>query len=314
MNLVVGSINYDFTIYVSDFPEIGQTITDGVLRESPGGKGFNQAVASARAGAKTKFIGCVGDDSISNLLMKHMHSELKENKKFIPQIIKIKNVKSGCAFITVRDNDGSNKIVVSPGANRKIPKSKVYEQLKKKDFSCILLQCELDEDIVRMCLEFSRKNGKKIFLNAAPFKPWVKDVFHLANFLIANEIEILHIGRALGLNGEILQIVKEISKGFPGGIVVTLGKRGLIFCDRSRCFHMGAFQVRSVDTVGAGDSFCGYFSACIELGKSLEDALLFASASGALSTTKKGAFKSIPYFKEVERFIRNSKKPEIKTL
>lgn len=314
MNLVVGSINYDFTIYVEEFPAEGQTISDGILRESPGGKGFNQAVASARAGVRTKFVGCVGDDTIAMALAEHISRETKRNRNFTADIITSKGSRSGCAFILVRRGDGKNKIVVSPGANRRIPKSRVQEHLRKDDFHSILLQCELEEDVVGMCVELSRKRGKRVFLNAAPFRPWVKNIYHLADFLIVNESEALELARVLRIEGDLVRFAKDLVGSFKGAVVITLGERGVIFCDGSRCFHMDAFKVKSIDAVGAGDSFCGYLAACISKGMSVEDALTIASASAAITTTRYGAAASIPYMREVMRFMRNSKVLEVRHL
>lgn len=313
MNIVVGSINYDFTIYVDRFPEVGQTVTDGTLFESPGGKGLNQAVASARAGSKTKFIGCVGDDIIADMLLDFLKQESKKNKNFQHTLIVSKG-KTGCAFITVRSDDGKNEIVVSPGANKRINKSKVYQELKRSKFDSILLQCELEEDIVEMCIHFSRKNGKRVFLNTAPFKEWVKDVYHLADFVVMNELEASALASRLKLNSDTSHIARYLADKVSGGALITLGEKGVIFCNKKEFFHMPAFSVRSVDTVGAGDSFCGYFASFISRGYSIKEAVVYASAAGAISTTKKGAFSSIPYINEVLRFLKNSQKPEIKEL
>lgn len=312
MNLVVGSINYDFTIYVSEFPEAGQTVTDGELFESPGGKGLNQAIASARSGTKTTFVGSVGNDFISKLLTEVVKKEKKENKNFLPYLITSKG-NSGCAFITVRKRDGENKIVVSPGANRTLSKGKVYELLKKIDFSSILLQCELEEEVIRMCIEFAKRKGKSVFLNAAPFRPWLKDIYHLVDFLIMNESEAMELAKTLGIDGNINDIAKELSRS-SRNVLITLGERGVIFCGGNRCFQMDAFEVNSIDTVGAGDSFCGYFVSHVNKGKSIEEALIFASAAGALSTTKRGVFHSIPYLYQVEKFLRKAKRPAIREL
>lgn len=306
MNVVVGSINYDFTIYIRDFPEVGQTVTDGRFSTSPGGKGFNQAIACSRAGTKTKFIGCIGGDIIGKILSDVLKKEKSINRNFIPAVSVLKNQQSGCAFILVRE-DGKNKIVVSPGANRKISKKNVYNEMKKDDFEFILLQCEIEKDILEMCIDFAKKRKRKVILNSAPFRPWVKDIYVFVDFLVMNETEAKELARALSIDAKDLAGIAKALVSENRKIIITLGEEGVIFCDSENCFHLDAFEVKSVDAVGAGDAFCGYFASCLEKGKDIKEAIIFASAAGALTTTKKGAFTSIPNYNQVKKFLKDKK-------
>ncbi len=301
MNLVVGSINLDFTIYVPRFPEVGETVTDGDLFISPGGKGFNQAVASSRAGVKTKFVGAVGDDIMWEVIKKFVSDE----KMLETEIFILGEEQTGSAFIVV-DRLGNNRIVVSPGANKKIPIDDLMLTLEMTKFSQILLQCEVDYEVISRVIDFAKKRGCKIFLNTAPFKSWVEDVYMSADFLIMNEIEAKLLCKSSEPSAdseEMILIAREIQKRTGKYVIITMGENGVVVKGPDIDSHFPAFEVTPVDTTGAGDTFCGYFSAEMLARGDIVEAIRISSVAAALCVTKKGAVSSIPTKTEVEKFL-----------
>ncbi len=300
MNLVIGSVNVDFTLKVDRFPSEGETITGAKLYISAGGKGLNQAVASARAGAETQFVGCAGKD----LLFEFIKSALAEEKNIKLNIRVDDEERTGTAFIIV-DRNGKNKIVVSPGANRKLFPQDVERYIKELKPSHVILQCELEYEVVSTAMWVAKHQGARIFLNTAPFRAWVKDIYHMADFLILNESE------AELLSGEVikdmqvaLDVASHISQLSGNSVLITLGKMGGVFVSQKERLTYRAFDVNAVDTTAAGDTFTGFFSACLLKNYSIPDALIFASAASALCVSREGAINSIPKRDDVLNFLQ----------
>lgn len=304
MILVVGSVNIDFTIKVKRFPEEGETITDGSFFQSPGGKGLNQAVASARAGEKTSLVCSVGNDVFWNFIETYLKNE--KNLTIFPEMND--NFSTGIAFILV-DEKGKNKIVVSPGANAMLSPNHVRNVLEQSNPHFVVLQCEIPFDVVQTVMGMKDKLNFIVVFNTAPFRSWVREIIHLPDFVIMNEVEAKHIfGKDVKDKDSAVNVLKDYP--FYNSVMITLGKDGVVLLNPEKgkkISHFPAFEVEVVDTTGAGDTFAGYFSAMMSAGKGLEESINLAQAASAVCVTREGAVKSIPKFHEVLAFLQTLK-------
>jgi len=299
--VVIGSLNLDFSIKTHRFPEVGETLTGGKFVISPGGKGLNQAIASARGGEKTYLICSVAKDIMWQQVFSHIKKERKI--KVIP-VFSRKN-HTGCAFILL-DDSGNNRILVAPGANLDLSFSEVLRRLKKLKPKHIIFQNELSEKLVKNILKLKGKFLEaKFFFNPAPYKDFVKDIANKPDFLIMNEGEAsLLFDKKILSENDAIKTLEDLRGDFKNNVLITLGEKGVVFLHNGVAEHLPAFQVNAVDTTAAGDTFVGYLSAAILKGKNIKDSIIFAQAASAICVSRYGAFTSIPYLQEVEKFLK----------
>ena len=288
--LVAGSANLDFVVRAAHVPAPGETVLGREFATFPGGKGANQAVACARAGgAPTRMLLALGEDPYAAPLETSLRGAGVEL-----HIVRAHDVATGTAFICLAD-DAENAITVAPGANNALR----AEHLPPLDgVSHLLLQLETPIDIVTAYAVAARAAGVKVVLNAAPARELPTALLDALDVLIVNEGELATI---TGVRGD---IATALTRLFVPCVIVTLGARGA--CARAQGkFHLqAAYRVDPVDTTGAGDTFCGAFTAALSLGFDLAPALARASAAGALATTRLGAQTGVPRHSEVEDFLR----------
>lgn len=272
---VLGSANLDLVVRTGRRPATGETVLGTDYAEYPGGKGLNQAVAAARSGARTAFVGAIGDDDAGQQL----RAVAVEAGIDIGHLQVRSDAPTGRAVITVSD-DADNSIIVVPGAN----------SLVEPDFPpCRVLtaQLEIPPDVVTSAFTSARKAGIRTVLNPAPATHLAPELLAVTDVIVPNEHEIDLIGGPAAL--------REVST-----IIVTLGDRGVRATEARRGgdpleWHVEAFAARPVDTTGAGDAFCGALAARLAAGDELRDAVRWASAAGALATTTHGAVPSLPH-------------------
>ena len=289
MILVAGSANLDFVVRASHIPAPGETVLGRDFRTFPGGKGANQAVACARAGgAVTHMLVGLGNDAYAATL----EASLREADVSL-HIVRARDQPTGTAFICVSD-DGENAITVAPGANHAL-RPEHWPSLA--GVSHLLLQLEIPIESVTAYARSARAQGCKVVLNAAPAQPLSRELISLLDVLIVNEGELAVLA---GGQGSIAQQLRRLPVPI---VIVTLGSRGcLAFCDGVPIFQ-SAFAVTPVDTTGAGDTFCGAFTAALSQQAALSDALRLASAAAALACTIMGAQTSIPRRSEVNALL-----------
>jgi ribokinase len=304
--VVVGSANFDFTIKVPRFPQVGETITGGKLITSSGGKGLNQAIASARAGAKTHLICSVGNDILWKQILAIIRKE--KNLKVIPFFSK---QHTGCAFIII-DENGKNKIFVSPGANLHLKFSLVSRKLKILKPKHIIIQNEIPDEVIKGIIKMKdRFLNSKVFFNAAPYKDSVKEILDRPDFLIVNETEASFIfNRKIENEIDALSVLEDVRKDFKNTIIITLGENGVAFLHNHYLSHIPAFRVQAVDTTSAGDTFIGYLSYALLNGSDINDAIKLAQAASAICVTRYGAGASIPTAREVKNFLKERAQSE----
>lgn len=271
--VVVGSANLDLVSNTTHLPQPGETIIASNYAEHPGGKGVNQAVATARMGARTAFIGCVGDDDAGRMLRALLESENIDTSQLFTVA-----VPTGRAFITVDDN-GENCIVVVSGANSSVGRRPIVLPSAR----VVLAQLEIPQEVVLDVFQRAKENGTITVLNPAPAATLSKELLRVCDFVVPNEIECAE------LHGP-----HELLKGGPSTIITTLGSRGSEIATSDSTISVAPYAVNAVDTVGAGDAFVG--ALCAELARNtpLQDAVKISSIAGALATTSRGAVSSLP--------------------
>lgn len=296
--LVVGSLNADLVVRAPHFPAPGETLQGEDLATFPGGKGANQAVAAARLGTKVSMLGRVGKDSFGDFLL----NNLKDNK-VDSQFVQRDEASTGTAIIVV-DSNGQNSIVLSPGANGKVSPADV-EAASFTTSELLLLQLEIPLGAVLSAAQLAHKNGLRIVLNPAPAHPLPDEMIMLADYLIPNENELSLLSNMPVAD---LASAESAARALLGRgaktIIVTLGANGALIVSKEITKHIPAFKVNVVDTTAAGDAFIGGFATALLQDKSLEEAVRYGCACGALATTKFGAQPSLPTKEEVESFIK----------
>ncbi len=287
--LSFGSLNVDHVYAVENFVRPGETISSLGLERFCGGKGLNQSIALARAGAEVYHAGLVGEDG-------SMLTELMELKGVNIDYTKVIDGPSGHAIIQVSQK-GQNCILLYGGSNMKIDEKfvdSVIENFNKGDL--ILLQNEISS--LSYIMDKAYEKGLRIALNPSPFNDRLKECpLHKVEYFILNEIE----GNEISGESEPMAIAKTIIAKYPGSkVVLTLGKDGVLYYDGEVCERHGIYDVKVVDTTAAGDTFTGYFLACIGEGLSPAIALEKASKASSLAVNKSGASVSIPSRDEVD--------------
>ncbi|MET3793528.1 ribokinase [Aquamicrobium terrae] len=293
MIVVVGSINLDLIARLERLPAPGETLQGSGFSTAPGGKGANQALAAARAGAEVRMIGAVGKDAFAGGAL----ALLKSGGVDLSGVAE-SAASTGTALILV-DSDGENMIAVVAGANGAVlPGDIVKARLAKGDI--VLLQHEIPLETVEAALEAARNAGATSILNTAPYREEAVSFLARADYILANETEFDLCSTALGLAGEDREArMRAFAAGTGRTIIVTLGAGGVLAVTPDSFLAVPALPVEPVDTVGAGDTFCGYLAAGLAAGLALDEALERAAAAASLSCLKQGAQPSIPLAAEV---------------
>jgi ribokinase len=291
---VVGSMNFDLTLRTPRLPRPGESIAATGSHAGAGGKGLNQAIAAVRQGVTAALVGCVGADPPGDAMIAALVAEGVD----IGAVSRVADVPSGLASVVVTD-DAENSIVVALGANARLTADDVHRRGRViGDAKVLLVQLEVPPDAVQAALEIARGAATLAILNAAPPRPVADDVLRLADLVVVNEIEAAALTSTelpTGPDGEWASRAAEalVERGCPAA-VVTVGARGAWYAEGKRRLFLPAHRVDAVDTTGAGDAFCGTLAAGLAAGRSMPDALLRASAAGALATTRPGTASSLP--------------------
>lgn len=297
MIVVIGSINLDMITTVGRLPGPGETVRGTGFATAPGGKGANQALAAARAGAAVRMIGAVGKDSLAAEAL----ALLREGGVDLSGVREA-HAATGTAAILV-DEAGENMIALAPGANDSVlPGDFSRAALKKGDV--VLLQQEIPLETVKAALDAAAAAGAVTVLNTAPF--FAETAGHLgkADYAVANETEFDLYCEALSLAGDDRAArMRAYAHRTGRTIVVTLGGDGVLAATPQDTSHdtlsVPALKITPVDTVGAGDTFCGYLAAGLGAGLPLRQALERAAVAGSLACLKPGAQPAIPLASEV---------------
>ena len=295
--LVVGSLNADLVVRAPRFPQPGETISGEDLQVIPGGKGANQAVAASRLGANVSMLGRVGKDNFGDFLLNNLKSNNVDST-----LVQRDDASTGTATIIV-DENGQNSIVLSAGANGKVSSLDV-DRASFSTFDLLLLQLEIPTPTVLSATKHAKENNVRVILNPAPAKEIPDELISLADIIIPNETELsLLTDQTVTDTSSAEEAAKLLLERGPQTVIVTLGSKGALIVTKTFTQHIPSFKVDVVDTTAAGDAFIGGFATALLENKSLEEAVKYGCACGALATTKFGAQPSLPTREKVEKFI-----------
>jgi ribokinase len=299
--LVVGSLNADLVVRAPRFPKPGETISGEDLQIIPGGKGANQSVAAARQGASVAIVGRVGNDSFGPELI----NNLQRNQVDTTHVQVDAQSATGTATIIV-DANGQNSIVLSPGGNGRVTPEDVKE-ISFSEYKLLLLQLEIPVEAVSAAAQCAKQNGVRVLFNPAPARDLPPELISLPDFLLPNETELsLLTNQLVSDTASAENAAKMLLARGAQNVIVTLGANGALIVNREMTKHIASFQVDVVDTTAAGDAFIGGFASALLENKSLEEAVRYGCACGALSATRFGAQPSLPTKEEVEKFLNQS--------
>ena len=303
MVLVFGSINIDLVSRVERFPDPGETVSGGSFAIYPGGKGANQALASARAGAPTWLAGAVGRDAFADAAL----ALVGEAGVDLAHVARV-DQPTGCATILVSDT-GENMIVSVPGANASADPHTIPDALLTRS-STVSLQHELPAAANQALIERAHRNGSRIVLNASPWRPVSLETLRSIHCLIVNEHEAAALAADLGWpsSSQDLALAAAAAVGTLT-VVATLGEGGALAARGSAFLRVPAPAVRAIDTTGAGDAFAGTFIAALDGGASLDEALRRAVAAGSLACAASGAQPSFPERSAVDSVLEQIGSP-----
>lgn len=301
---VVGSFSQDFVVGVPRLPAKGETIRGTEFGMFAGGKGNNQAMAAARAGAVVSMVGRVGADQFGDMLIQTQ----KTNNVDTTHVIQDKDTGTGIALITV-DESGDNSIVIAQRANLKLSAEDVY---KAKDAftnaKVVMLQLEVGFEANIAAAKMAREVGAMVHLNPAPAPADGKipdELWELIDVITPNQTEVaLLSGMEVTDLHTAVDAAQTLKGKGPQVILVTLGEEGAVLLEHDNPPEIyKPYKVNSVDATAAGDAFCGALAATWAIGMVMDKCVKRACAAGALATTKKGAEPSLPTQSEIEELM-----------
>jgi len=309
--VVLGSLNMDLVAQVPHLPQPGETLLGTSFSTIPGGKGGNQAVATARLGARTAMVGRVGDDQMGQMLRSRLTAENIETKG----ISLSENTPSGTALISV--SPSNNQIVVVPGANGEVGVAELELLMPYFEHaSVLLLQFEIPLDIVEKAAALAYTAGLTVIVDPAPAQgPLSTDVCEYISILTPNQTEAaLLTGRPVEGVESAIAAAEMLQRQGIETVIVKMGGMGCVCATAAGSFAVPALPVAAIDTVAAGDAFNGGLAAALcevrrESRKpfastALKDAIDYASAVAAISVTRTGGQTAMPTAAEVKEFLQ----------
>ncbi|MGI5838214.1 MAG: ribokinase [bacterium] len=298
---VIGSLVFDLVARTPKRPVKGETVIGSDFGMFPGGKGANQAVQAARLGAAVNMVGRVGNDFFGSALLR----SLNESGVNTDHVLIDRDATTAVGCIVV-DAEGDNSIVVVPQANMRCTKADVDKALPLLAVSDILLlQLEIPLAVVEYAARRAKEYGVRVLLNPAPAQPLSGDLLSFVDLITPNEKEMAMLaGRELQSKADYNAAAREILRSGLSAVIVTLGEKGALLVETDRSLTVPAWPVRAVDTTAAGDAFTGALAVALAEGQSIEMALRFAGAAGALAVGKSGAQPSLPDRREVVDYLK----------
>lgn len=301
--VVIGSSNVDLLMKMDHLPEKGETVTDAEFFQVYGGKGANQAVAAARAGGNVAFVNCVGEDAYTPQMVQNYKNDGIDTRFVFQE----KNIASGHALIMI-GGEGMNYLSVAPGANYLLTPAKINESMPLIDEAAmIVMQYEITEETIKYVIDIANNKGIPVMWNCAPARAFDLNYIPKIDILVLNEVEAGFLtGMTVDTEADAEKAAQKLVERGVEKVIITLGSKGAFVLTKAEKVSVPAFKVVAVDTTAAGDTFCGSFAVALVEGKSLKEALRFASAAAAISVTRIGAQPSAPTRAEIDKFLKKN--------
>ena len=296
--VILGIFVADTAYRAERIPRLGETILGESFNLSPGGKGSNQAVAAAKAGANAHMITRLGKDTFADMAL-----DIWQKAGVTPAITQHDNSYTGAACIFVEAESGNNAIIVTPGVAGQIDNSDIDRNAELiADADIFITQLEQPLGAAMHGLELARKNGVRTLLNPAPAAELPDGMLALCDYVTPNETE------AEGLTGvkvtsveSAIEAAKALRAAGAGAAIITLGENGALYHDADTTIHVPVMPSgKVIETTGAGDSFNGSFAAAIAEGMTAIEAVKFGCAAAGISVTRAGAADSMPSRAEID--------------
>lgn len=300
MITVLGSINIDLIATAERLPQAGETIAGNSLVTAAGGKGANQALAARRAGAVTAMVGATGDDTFAGPALANLNAAGVEL-----EWVRVTEQPTGTAMIVV-DAAGENIITVVAGANGEVTDEDAaiaVESMNAGD--TLLMQLEIPETVVATACRLAREKKIRSVVNTAPLTAKAQSLARLADVVVANESEFAGLTENTSSSRESLKShMVNFSNDGERALVVTLGRDGALAAFNNQWFETKALEITAIDTVGAGDTFCGYLAHALDSAVDFEQALIRATVAGSLACLVPGAQSAVPSEQQVLDALR----------
>jgi ribokinase len=288
--VVIGSINVDLVVEADHLPHPGETVLGGRFARHFGGKGGNQAVAAARAGASVMMVGAIGPEADGEASLAALLAEGIDVSR-----VRRAETPTGVAIIAVA-RDGENQIVVAPGANAELsPEDAVLHDLEPGPG--VMLTClEIPMPTVVAAAEAARHLGLALVVNPAPGQPLPRELLALGPILTPNARELAALSGMAAVDAGLTRLLDDGA----AAVVVTLGQHGAVLAEGQRREAFPPIPVNVIDATGAGDAFSGVLAAWLADGRLLDEAVAAANVGAALSVTRAGARDGMPTRSAIE--------------
>ena len=300
--VILGVFVADTAYRAARQPKMGETILGRSFVLGPGGKGSNQAVAAAMAGAETHFISRLGQDAFADIALATW-----ARAGVLPAVTQHADSYTGAAYIFIEDATGNNAIIISPGAAAEISVEDVDRNAGLiAGAKVFVTQLEQPIAVALYALQMARAAGVTTILNPAPAAALPEGMLGFCDYVTPNESEAEALcGLAVTSVDEAVVAARAVRAMGAGAVIITLGDKGALFHDGSRTVHVPPFRAGPVvETTGAGDAFNGGFAAALSEGMDPVDAARFGSATAGISVTRAGTAPSMPARAEIEALLR----------
>jgi len=303
---VFGSFVVDLMARAHHLPVPGETVKSTMFKMGPGGKGFNQGIAANKSGAKVTMVTKLGKDAFANIALDMLETE-EMSKEFVFITDK---APTGTALIMVDENTSQNEIMVTSGACDTFDDDDIKKiELLIKSSKFILTQLETNIDAVEKVIDIAHKNGTKVILNPAPIQQISDELLKKIDIITPNEVEAAILtGIKISNADEAYEAAKYFLNKGVKEVVITLGKSGVLAVTKEKHQLFKNYDVKVVDTTGAGDAFNGGFVTALSEGKNIFDACEFGNVVSNLAVTKLGTAIAMPSRIEIDEFIKKESK------
>lgn len=300
---IVGSFMMDLIARTPRFPKPGETITGSSFTMTPGGKGFNQAVAAARAGVAVSMVGCLGDDPYGAEFRAWLEREGIDAQGVAT------HAQAGTGVgLPMVDDQGQNCIVIIPRSNLELHADLVQQHAATiRDARVVVMQLEVPDDANQAAAVIAHDAGGMVILNPAPFRPIPVELLEHVDLLLPNESELSQLADSLGIDGGsgIASMAQAVQAKVNLDLIVTLGEDGALVIDGEGTQTVPSLKVEAVNTVGAGDTFTGNLAALLAQGLPLREAAAQANVAAAFSVTRQGSADSAPRRDELASWAKS---------